>query len=131
MSKSSIDIKPEVGHGSFKSYVTGFGLSLVLTLLAYILVVDGSRPANTIIAAIIVLAVMQLFVQLYFFLHLARESKPRWNLTALLFAALVVGIVVIGSLWIMRNLNYSHQHGNDRSPSDASRYIVEDELIKN
>jgi cytochrome o ubiquinol oxidase subunit IV len=63
---------------------------------------------DKLVAVIIVLAVSQLFVQLLFFLHLSRESRPRWNLIVLLFAAMVLLIVVLGSLWIMNNLNYHH-----------------------
>jgi cytochrome o ubiquinol oxidase operon protein cyoD len=59
------------------------------------------------VAVIVGLAIIQLFVQLFFFLHLGEESKPRWNLMVLLFAAMVVIIVVFGSLWIMNNLNYN------------------------
>ncbi len=120
----------ESSRGSFKSYTIGFVLSLVLTLAAYILVVNKVWSGNVIIAAIIGLAIAQLFVQLIFFLHLGKESKPRWNLTILLFAILVVGIIVIGSLWIMKNLNYGHQHGHELSPDQASKYITKDELIK-
>jgi cytochrome o ubiquinol oxidase operon protein cyoD len=53
-----------------------------------------------------------------FFLHLGRESKPRWNLNALLFAVLVVVIIVFGSLWIMHNLNYHMQN-----PQQINKYL--------
>ena len=58
------------------------------------------------ITAIIFLAVVQLVVQLVFFLHLGRERQPRWNLLAFAFMAIVLLILVLGSLWIMNNLNY-------------------------
>lgn len=61
--------------------------------------------ADTVIGIILGLAVVQLFVQLIFFLHLGRESRPRWNLAMLLFAFMIIGIVAGGSLWIMSNLN--------------------------
>ena len=32
-------------------------------------------------------------------------SEERWNLIAFLFTLLIIGIVVVGSLWIMYNLN--------------------------
>ncbi|MEK7594559.1 MAG: cytochrome o ubiquinol oxidase subunit IV [Patescibacteria group bacterium] len=121
----------EASHGNFKSYVIGFISSIVLTLIAYTLVVNKVWSDNIVITVIIGLAIVQLFVQLVFFLHLGRESKPRWNLTALTFAVMVVGIIVIGSLWIMQNLNYSHQHGHEESAQQDSQYIIKDELIKN
>lgn len=33
------------------------------------------------------------------------SSEERWNTVALLFTAMIIGIVVVGSLWIMYNLN--------------------------
>lgn len=94
------------GHGSYLSYTIGFLLSIVLTLAAYFLVVDKILTGSRLVAAIVGLAVVQLFVQLVFFLHLGRESRPRWNLMVFWFALLVVVIVVFGSIWIMENLDY-------------------------
>ncbi|MDB5161152.1 MAG: putative cytochrome ubiquinol oxidase chain cyoD, partial [Candidatus Saccharibacteria bacterium] len=113
-----------VSQGSLTSYTVGFIYSLVLTFTAYIFISNHVFSGNALIGAIIALAIVQLLVQLVFFLHLDRESKPRWNLVVLLFALMVVLIVVIGSLWIMSNLNY-HM---DAHQSDT--YIIHDEGIK-
>ena len=95
------------------SYVVGFILSIVLTFVAYILVVNHILEGALLVAAIIALAIVQLFVQLFFFLHLGKESKPRWNLLMFSFALLVVVIVVFGSLWIMNNLDYNMMHSTN------------------
>lgn len=94
-------------HASLRSYITGFVLSLLLTVAAYVSVVNEIVTGQTLVIAIVGLAVAQLLVQLIFFLHLGREEKPRLNLTVFAFMLLVVGIIVIGSLWIMDNLNYN------------------------
>jgi cytochrome o ubiquinol oxidase operon protein cyoD len=108
--------------GSLKNYITGFLLALILTLLAYFLVTQKIYTSyNQIIAIISGLAIVQLFVQLIFFLHLGRESKPRWNVTVFVFAALVVVIIIVGSIWIMNNLNYNMNHSDSK--------IIKDELI--
>lgn len=107
------------------SYVAGFMLSLLLSLAAYTVVVNKLATGWTAIYIILVLAVAQLSVQVIFFLHLGREPKPRWNLTALLFAAMVVTILVVGSLWIMYNMNY--HHGQNMTPAQTDQYIIEDE----
>ncbi len=73
------------------------------------------------------LAVTQLLVQLLFFLHLGRESKPRWNLIVLAFAVMVVVIVVFGSLWIMKNLQYNHGH---QTPEETDKFLIHDEGYK-
>ena len=49
---------------------------------------------------------MQFVGQLIFFMHLGRETKPRWKLAVTLMMILVVSILVGGSLWIMSNLTY-------------------------
>lgn len=119
--------------GSTKSYVIGFGLSILLTMLAFIPVYrhvhsnhQSFSSQESLVAFIIALAVIQLFVQLFFFLHLGKESRPRWNLILLLFALMVVVIVVVGSLWIMNNLNY-HMH----SPEQVDKEIIQDEGVHN
>jgi len=108
--------------GSTRAYVVGFGLSLAVTLAAYALTKAGRLHGWTLLYALSALAVTQLLVQLVCFLHLGRESKPRWNLTVLLFAALVVFILVFGSLWIMRDLSYGH-HPQDQ----PDQRIIQDE----
>ena len=92
---------------TISSYVIGFALSVVLTLTAYVLVVQHLLTGKALMAAIVGLAIVQLIVQLFFFLHLHRESKPRWNLVVFMFMLLILLIVVIGSLWIMHNLDYN------------------------
>lgn len=95
------------------AYITGFILSLLLTLAAYLVVVREVVALKLVVPIIVGLAIVQLFVQLTFFLHLGREPKPRWNLMAFLFMVSVVFIVVAGSLWIMANLDYNMTHRTD------------------
>jgi cytochrome o ubiquinol oxidase operon protein cyoD len=116
----------EAGKGTFKTYITGYVLSLGLTLAAYLFAVKQFTSGWTLIYSLATLAIAQLFVQLIFFLHLGSESKPRWNLTALLFAVMVVVIVVFGSLWIMKNLSYNHSVPTDQT----DQQIIHDEGLQ-
>ena len=93
-------------NGTVLSYTTGFLLSIVLTMAAYMLVTGHYLASWSLVFALIGLAVVQLFVQVVFFLHLAKKSKPRWNLLVFGLMLVVVLIVVGGSLWIMYNLGY-------------------------
>lgn len=95
-------------RGTFRAYVVGFVSSLVLTISAYLLVVNhhSGTGTNGVLAVIVGLALVQFGVQLWFFLHLGQETKPRWKLAVLAFMIMVVLIMVFGSLWIMDNLNY-------------------------
>lgn len=93
-------------QGSYKSYFIGFVLSIALTLLAYYFVADHIFTGWVLNAIIILLSILQVIVQLVFFLHLGEDSKPYWNILAFIFMVIVVAIVVPGSIWIMNNLNY-------------------------
>lgn len=108
--------------GDFKSYLIGFLLSLELTLAAYWLVVDHGLNNRVLMAAILCLAIIQLMVQLIFFLHLDKESKPHWNLMVFGFMAIVLIIIVFGSLWIMSSLNYHMDN-----PHHLEQHIIKDE----
>lgn len=105
-SHQNCDAHSGESHGSMKSYIFGFILSIILTLVPYYIVVNHVFDTPIVAISITVLAILQLLVQVIFFLHLNSESKPRWNLMAFNFTVLVVAILVAGSLWIMVNLNY-------------------------
>ncbi|MBP0631357.1 cytochrome o ubiquinol oxidase subunit IV [Cupriavidus sp. AcVe19-1a] len=92
-------------HASFKSYLIGFVLAVVLTVIPFKLVMDGTMDKGTILWIILGMAAVQILVHLKYFLHLDTSSEQRSNVIALLFTALILVIVVAGSLWIMYNLN--------------------------
>lgn len=116
--------------GTYWNYIAGFGLSLALTLLAYALVWWHVRQRHIAFShsfltiSMMSLALTQLLVQLIFFLHLGREPRPRWNLMVLIFAAGTAFILVVGSLWIMYNLNYNAM------PESSDQSIIQDEGIR-
>lgn len=95
----------EEKHGSLQTYVLGFILSILLTLAAYHLVSGKFLTDWVLDYAVVSLTVVQILVQLLFFLHLGNEPKPYWNLLVFLFMLLVVAIIVLGSLWIMFDLD--------------------------
>lgn len=106
------------------SYVSGFILSVVLTLFSYFAVTNQLWDNNWLIFIITGLAVVQLVVQLIFFLHLGSEKGNSWKLVTFWFAVLVVGILVVGSLWIMFNLNYNMM---DMTPPEQAEYMHDNE----
>jgi len=107
----------ELRHSKY-AYVVGFVLSLALTLMAFYLVDREAMSRNLLVGFISTLAIAQFVVQLYFFLHLGQEAKPRLKQLTFWFMLSTVLIVVIGSLWIMANLNY-----NMMSPEQTKQYI--------
>ena len=91
-------------HGSLTSYAIGFVLSVILTAAAFWAVMSHAMSPSSAVVTIFVLAVVQIAVHLYFFLHLNFSSEQRWNITAFAFAVMVVVIVIGGSLWIIHNM---------------------------
>jgi cytochrome o ubiquinol oxidase operon protein cyoD len=125
MNKKSADTNMESKpvQGRLHAYITGFALSLVFTLIPYYLVVHKSLHGNTLLATIIGFAIVQLIIQLLFFLHLGRERKPRWNLVFLANTLAIIFVVVGGSIWIMSHLKHN------MSELDVTNKISEDEAV--
>lgn len=94
-------------EGNLLSYACGFILSILLTLVAFFMAPHLGSYATP---AIVLLAVVQLIVQLVFFLHLGQERGPRWNTGIFMFTLVIIGIVLGGTLWIMHNLAHLHMH---------------------
>lgn len=88
-------------HGSFRSYLIGFLLSIVLTIIPLVVVLNDWLEGTGAFAIMLISAILQFVVQLVFFMHLREEKKPRWNLMALLLGVLILATIVVGSIWIM------------------------------
>lgn len=110
-------------HYTLRSYIAGFAGALLLTTISFGLVwahIHNDFMSETaVIATILCLAIVQLFVQLIFFLHIGQEKNPRWNIAVFSSALLVICIVVLGTLWIMSNLNYNMMS----SPQEMQKYL--------
>ena len=110
-----------MNSASYKTYITGFILSITLTLIAYFLVVDRLLSEMNLTNTVLLLALLQFLVQIYFFLHIGSEKGPRWNLAVLASTLSIIFIVIGGSLWIMHHLNYNMM------PSEMDSFILHDE----
>lgn len=101
-------------HGSTRSYLIGFALSVVLTLASFGVVMSGLVPHDLMMPGIIVFGVAQLVVQLVCFLHMGTSPSQRSNLAIMLFTLLILAIVVVGSLWVLHNMNVNMMHPTSR-----------------
>jgi cytochrome o ubiquinol oxidase operon protein cyoD len=88
-------------HGSLKSYVIGFILSLVLTAIPLVVVLNHLMVGKAATVLLLGSAVLQFVVQLFYFMHLKEEGKPRYNLIVLILGLFIVLTIVAGSIWIM------------------------------
>jgi cytochrome o ubiquinol oxidase operon protein cyoD len=101
--------EPEESAGHWiRNSNLGLGFSVVLTVAAFMIAeVLGSHViyAPAIPVALVVLAIAQMGVHLVFFLHVTTGPDNTNNVLALAFGVLVVFLIVVGSIWIMNNLN--------------------------
>ena len=97
-----------------RNYLIGLGLAAGLTIASF-WVASGTSliyPLG-VPMALAALAIGQMGVHLAFFLHITTGPDNTNNALALAFGVLIVGIVIVGSLWIMY-----HMHMNMMPPSD-------------
>lgn len=93
-------------HGSFKDYLIGFGLAVVLTAIPFWIVMDNVfRDPKTAAVVILLFAFVQIVVHMVYFLHMNTRSEGGWTILALIFTSVLVVITLTGSLWVMAHLD--------------------------
>lgn len=119
-----------LGKPTVNSYLFGYVLSVIFTVLAFVLVqmhLNSSHnflEDNLLILIIFIFALLQLVIQLIFFLHILNEDKPKWNLLFFIGTFILVLMVIISSIWIMNNLKH------DMTAESMRDYIIQDEGIR-
>ncbi|GAA4659003.1 cytochrome o ubiquinol oxidase subunit IV [Bartonella pachyuromydis] len=112
-----MNMKSETHGPSTGSYLIGFILAVFFTLGSFIPVMYGmmeSWAISTKVAYLIGMAIIQIIVQIVFFLHLSSGPDAKWNISALWFAAICVLIIVGGTWWAISHLNYNMMGGSGR-----------------
>ncbi|MDF3835046.1 cytochrome o ubiquinol oxidase subunit IV [Cupriavidus basilensis] len=93
-------------HSTFKGYMTGFVLSVILTAIPFTLVIGKVFDKSSTTALILLsCAAVQIVVHMIYFLHMNFRSEGGWNMLALIFTIVLVVIALSGSLWVMFHLN--------------------------
>ena len=102
------DAHSEGGHGTFQSYMTGFVLSVILTVIPFWLVM-GNVLDNSLVTSLVILALggVQMVVHVIYFLHMSTKSESGWTFMALIFTITLVVIMLAGSVWVMYHLNHN------------------------
>ncbi|MEM6550070.1 MAG: cytochrome o ubiquinol oxidase subunit IV [Pseudomonadota bacterium] len=92
-------------HGSYRSYIIGFALSVVLTIIPFWIVI-GEVELNLYLALAIIfgLGAIQMMVHVYYFLHVNVRVEGGWQAMSLAFTAVLVVICLAGSIWVMFHL---------------------------
>lgn len=102
--------QPFDARAAKKSYLIGFIISVFLTVVPFVAVMGQSLTHQNTLLLVAIAAVIQVIVQVYYFLHIDTSKEQRWNALSLGFTLVIVAIVLIGSLWVMYNLNINMMH---------------------
>jgi cytochrome o ubiquinol oxidase operon protein cyoD len=86
-------------------YTIGLALAVLLTVTSFWVANTSLLWGPGIPLGLAVLAIAQMGIHLVFFLHITTGPDNTNNVLALAFGVLIVTLVVVGSLWIMANLN--------------------------
>ncbi len=112
-------------HGTMQAYIIGFILSLIFTFIPYHMVVNHVIAGTALLVTILGFGVLQMLVQVLFFLHLGRGPGPTWQ--QVFFGVTIFSILVVvgGSIVITTNLH------RNMAPSAAeqTKKLVNDEAI--
>ena len=101
-------------HSTFKGYMTGFILSVVLTAIPFWLVMGKVfDKSSTTALVILAFAAVQIVVHMIYFLHMNTKAEGGWSMLALVFTLVLVVITLSGSIWVMYHLN------NNMMPASA------------
>ncbi|MEM1081956.1 MAG: cytochrome o ubiquinol oxidase subunit IV [Pseudomonadota bacterium] len=107
-------------HGSLKSYLIGFALSVVLTLIPFWMVM-GELTDNVGLALLVIFSLgsAQILVHVYYFLHVDLKQEDGWQAMSLIFTLIILVIILAGSIWVMFHLHDNmmpwHDHMNHLS----------------
>lgn len=88
-------------HGFPWKHLVGLILSIGLTLAALGLVLAHGLSRAELMAVVMLLAVVQIAVQLIFFMHFTESVGPKYHITGLALGLFFAFCVVAGSIWIM------------------------------
>jgi cytochrome o ubiquinol oxidase operon protein cyoD len=93
-------------HATFKGYLVGFLLSVVLTAIPFWLVMAKVLPSPRVTAFVILgFAAVQMIVHMIYFLHMNAKVEGGWSMLALVFTVALLVIMMSGSIWVMFHLN--------------------------
>jgi len=93
------------GHATVGKYMIGFVLAIVLTLISFGIVAAGIQPGYAAVVGLVLAAVVQMLVHLYYFLHLDFSREMQWNFISIVFTAIILLIFIAGTVWVIFSLN--------------------------
>ena len=113
MSDTALNAEPNYGTSkkTFPFYFVGLLLCVVLTIIPFFAVQHHLVSHGMKLFVVFASAILQFLVQVICFLRLTpRNQEGKLNILSFVFTTFVLLVVVLGSIWIMVNLNYNMMH---------------------
>ena len=102
----------EMPHATYREYMIGFWISVVLTVIPFWLVLgDVLDNKGLAIFYVCALGLVQMIVHMVYFLHMNTRAEDGWLIMSLAFTLLLVVIAIAGSIWIMFHLDHNMMPG--------------------
>jgi len=107
-------------HGiSAKNYIIGFVLAVIMTMLSFLPVMMNlfdflSWSISAKVMYLLGFALIQMAMQIAFFLHLNEGPDAKWNVATMWISVLIVLIIIVGTWVTMQHLNYNMMGGSGR-----------------
>ncbi|MBP7242719.1 cytochrome o ubiquinol oxidase subunit IV [Amaricoccus sp.] len=115
----------DVPHGTYRQYMTGFVLAVILTAIPFFVVMTRVIPSPGYTAAIVLICgVAQILVHMIFFLHMTPKAEDGWLLLSTIFTIVLVVITLVGSLWVVFHLNRNMMPGMQELHQEAGPAVA-------
>lgn len=96
-------------HKTLSSRIIGYLLSLILTLIAFLVTLNpdfqSTIPITT--TLLLALALLQFIVQSICFLNVWEKEGPPWKLMIYVSTLSIAMVIIVFTIWIIHRLDYN------------------------
>jgi cytochrome o ubiquinol oxidase operon protein cyoD len=103
-----------------RHYIYGGMMAAIVTGVVYLVAENNWLTGGSLALFALIAAGIQLAIHLAFFIHVRDREGTNWAAMSFIFTTLTALIVIIGSLWIMMNINYNM----GMSPEKMNDYMI-------
>ncbi|MEM1161685.1 MAG: cytochrome o ubiquinol oxidase subunit IV [Pseudomonadota bacterium] len=114
MSDHSQDAAAHDAPASYRSYLVGFVLAVILTVIPFwIVMAEVQISLGWALFVIFSLGAIQILVHVHYFLHVTLGAEDGWQAMSMIFTAVVLVIILAGSIWVMLHLHENMMPAHD------------------
>ncbi|MEM1378020.1 MAG: cytochrome o ubiquinol oxidase subunit IV [Pseudomonadota bacterium] len=98
----------------YRSYLVGFILAVVLTVVPFWIVMgEVDISVGWALTIIFGFGAIQILVHVHYFLHVTMGAEDGWQAMSIIFTAVLVVIILAGSIWVMFHLEENMMPAHD------------------